>query len=49
MRHVAYMTKMRKAYTILAGKPEKKNHFGDLDIDRSIILKWALNKWTITV
>jgi hypothetical protein len=30
---------MINAYTILVGKPKRKNHLGDLDIDGRIILK----------
>jgi hypothetical protein len=33
------MGEMKKAYTILAGKPEWEIHVKDLDIDKRIILK----------
>jgi len=36
---VVYMRGMRNAYTILVGRPEGKNHLGDLSVDRRIILK----------
>jgi hypothetical protein len=42
--HAARMEEMTKAYTILVGKSEGKKHFGDLDADGSIILKWVLRE-----
>jgi hypothetical protein len=33
---------MRNAYSILAGKPEGKNHLEDLGVDGKIILEWIL-------
>jgi len=37
--HVARMGEMRKAYIILVGKVEGKNHLEDLGVDGKIILK----------
>jgi hypothetical protein len=34
----------RSAYRVLVGRPERKNHFEDPDIDGSIILKRIFNK-----
>jgi hypothetical protein len=34
------MGEMRNAYRILVGNSEEKYHMEDLDIDRSLILKW---------
>jgi len=39
------MGDMRNAYKILVGKPEGKNHSGDLGVDGKIILEWILRKW----
>jgi hypothetical protein len=38
------MGEMRKAYKISTVKPERKRHFGELDIDGRIILEWILRK-----
>jgi hypothetical protein len=42
---VTRMGDMRNAYKILVGKPEGKNHSGDLGVDGKIILEWILRKW----
>jgi hypothetical protein len=42
--HVAYIERMRNAYSILVGNPEGKNHTEDLGVDRRIILEWVLGK-----
>jgi hypothetical protein len=31
------------------GKPEGKNHWGDSDMDTSIILGWIFRKWNVGV
>jgi hypothetical protein len=36
--HVACMGEMRNTYKTLVGKPERKNHMEDLDIDGTAIL-----------
>jgi hypothetical protein len=33
-----------RAYKILVGKPERKNHSEDLNVDGRIILKWITGK-----
>jgi hypothetical protein len=38
------MREMRKAYTILVGKPEGKRPLADPLVDDRIILKWILRK-----
>jgi hypothetical protein len=38
------MREMRKAYKVMVGKPEGKNHSEDLSVDRRIILEWILRK-----
>ena len=42
--HVAHMGEGRGVHRILVGKPEGKNHWGDLDIDGKI-LRWIFGKW----
>jgi hypothetical protein len=38
--HVARMEEGRGVHKLLVGKPEGKNHWGDQDVDGSIILRW---------
>jgi hypothetical protein len=40
--HVLYVGEMRNTYKVSVGKPEGKNHFRDLGIGGSVILKWIL-------
>jgi hypothetical protein len=42
--HVASMEEKRNATIILAGKPEVKNHYEDLDIGGNVILKLILDR-----
>jgi len=39
--HVARMGEERAVYRILVGKPEGRNHWGDLGVDGWIILGWT--------
>jgi hypothetical protein len=42
------MGKMRGAYRVLVGKPEKRRQLEkDPRVDGRIILKWILEKWDI--
>jgi hypothetical protein len=41
--HVACIWEMN-AYKCLVGKLKEADHFGDLDIDGRIILKWIIEK-----
>ena len=34
-------------YRVLVGKPEGKNHWGDLGVDGWIILGWISKRWDI--
>ena len=34
----------RGVYRVLVGKPERKNHLGDPDVDWRIILRWIFRK-----
>jgi len=43
--HVARMGEGRVVHGVLVGKPEGKSHWGDLDVDWRIILRWILGKW----
>ena len=38
--HVAHMGEEREVYRVLVGKPEGRNHWGDLGVDGWIILGW---------
>jgi hypothetical protein len=39
--HVSSIETTRGAYRILVGRPEIRNHFGDLGVNGRIILKWV--------
>ena len=41
---MARMGEGRGVYRVLVGKPEGKNHWGDLDLDGRIILRWLFGK-----
>ena len=36
-------------YRVLVGKPEGKNHWGDLGVDEWIILGWISRRWNVVV
>jgi len=38
--HVTRMGEGRGVHRVLVGKPEGKRHWGDLDVDGRIILRW---------
>jgi hypothetical protein len=42
--HLACTGKMRNAYNILVGKPERNRTFEELGVDERIILEWILGK-----
>ena len=49
--HVGHMGEERGVYRVLMGKLDEKNHWGDLGIDRWIILgrisrRWDVGIWT---
>ena len=49
--HVARKGEERGVYSVLVGKPEGGNHWGDLDVDGWIILgrisrRWDVGIWT---
>ena len=47
--HVARMGEERGVYRVLVGKPEGKNHWGDLGVDGWIILGWISRRWDVGV
>ena len=36
-------------YRVLVGKPEGRNHWGDLGVDGRIILGWISRKWDVCI
>jgi len=42
---VERMGERRGVHSVLVGKPGGKSHWGDLDIDGRIILRWIFGKW----
>ena len=49
--HVARMGEERGVYRVLVGKPEERDHWGDIGVDGWIILRrisrrWDLGIWT---
>jgi len=46
--HVARMGEERGVYMILVGKPEGRNHWGDLGID-GWILGWISRRWDVSI
>ena len=47
--HVARMGEERGVYRVLVGKPEGRDHWGDLDVDGWIILEWISRKWDVGI
>ena len=43
--HVARMREGRGVHRVLVGNPRERGHWGDLDVDRRIILRWIFRKW----
>ena len=36
-------------YRVLVGKPERRNHWGDLGVDGWIILGWISRRWDVGI
>ena len=36
-------------YRVLLGKPEERNHWGDLGVDGWIILGWISRRWDVGI
>ena len=47
--HVARMGEERKVYRVLVGKPEGRNHWGDLGVDGWKILGWISRRWDVGI
>jgi len=47
--HVARMGEERGVYRVLVGKPEGKNHWGDLGVDGWITLGWISRRWDMGI
>ena len=47
--HVARMGEERVVYRVLVGKPEGRNHLGDLGVDGRIILGWIFRRWDVCI
>ena len=43
--HVARMVEGRGVHRVLVGKPEGRDHRGDLHVDGRILLRWIFGKW----
>ena len=39
----------RGVYRVLVGKPEGRNHCGDLGVDGWIILGWISRRWAVGI
>ena len=47
--HVERMGEEREMYRVLVGKPEERNHWGDLGVDGWIILGWISRRWNVGI
>jgi len=47
--HVVRMGEDRGVYSVLLGKPEGRNHWGDLGVDGWIILGWISRRWDVGI
>ena len=47
--HVAHMGEEKGVYRVLVGKPEGRNHWGDLGVDGRIILGWISSRRNVGV
>ena len=47
--HVARMGEDRGVYRVLVGRPEGRNHWGDLGVDGWIILGWTSRRWNVSI
>jgi hypothetical protein len=43
------MGEERGVYRVLVGKPEGRNHSGDLGVDGWIILGWISRRWDVGI
>ena len=47
--HVARMGEDRRVYRVLVGKPEGRNHWGDLGVDGWVILGLICRRWDVGI
>jgi len=47
--HMALMGVERGVYRVFVGKPEGRNHWGDLGIDGRIILERISRRWDVCI
>ena len=47
--NLEHMGEERGVYGVLVGKPEGKNHWGDLGVDGWIILGWISRRWDVGI
>ena len=47
--HLARTGEDRGLYRVLVGKPEGRNHWGDLGVDGWIILGWISRRWDVGI
>jgi hypothetical protein len=45
--HVARIGEERGVYRVLVGKPEGRNHWGNLGVDRGRRLRWISRRWDV--
>jgi len=43
------MGEERGLYRVLVGKPEEKNHWGDLGVEGRITLGWICRRWDVGI
>ena len=46
---MALMEEGRGVHKVLLEKPERRDHWGDQDVDGRIILRWIFSKWEAVV
>ena len=47
--NVERMGENRGVYSVLVGKPEERNHWGDLGVDGCVILGWTSRWWDVRI
>ena len=47
--HVALMGEEKSVYRVLVGKPEGRDHWGDLGVDGWITFGWISRRWDVGI
>jgi predicted transcriptional regulator of viral defense system len=48
MRWAGHVARIgRGVYRVLVGKPDRRDHLEDPDVDERIILRWIYRKWEV--